>query len=74
MTGMKISISMPEEDVEFLDAYADRHGLESRSAAVKHAVRIIRTEDLRVDYSQAWKEWEGSEDATLWDSAAGDGL
>src|SRR5260370_803923 len=29
---MKVSVSLPEEDVEFLDSYAQARGIESRSA------------------------------------------
>ena len=34
---MKLSVSLPGEDVDFLDAYARERGLESRSAAVQQA-------------------------------------
>lgn len=71
---MKLSISLPDEDLEFLDAYVGRHDLRTRSAAIKRAVRVLRTEDLKVAYGEAWNEWEGSEDATVWGSVAGDGL
>ena len=30
---MKVSVSLPAEDVEFLDSYANERGLDSRSAA-----------------------------------------
>ena len=32
---MKLSVSLPDEDVEFLDRYAAEHGIGSRSAAVQ---------------------------------------
>ena len=36
---MKLSVSLSNEDVEYLDAYAETQGLESRSAALQKAVR-----------------------------------
>ncbi len=38
---MKISVSLPDEDVEFLDRYADAQGYASRSAVVHKAVRLL---------------------------------
>ena len=39
---MKLSVSLPEEDVAALDAYARAAGLPSRSAALHHAIRLLR--------------------------------
>ena len=43
---MKISVSLPDEDVEFLDSYALNQGYESRSAVVHTAVRMLRSSKL----------------------------
>lgn len=74
MAGMKLSVSLAGEDVEFLDAYANAHALASRSAVVQHAIRALRRSELPDAYRQAWDEWGGGADAELWDAAAGDGL
>jgi Arc/MetJ-type ribon-helix-helix transcriptional regulator len=71
---MKVSISLPDEDVAFLDTYAKENGLESRSAAVHTAVRALRDTDLEVAYTAAFQEWEGSEDEALWEATVADGL
>lgn len=71
---MKVSVSLPDDDVEYLDAYARERGLESRSAAVHKAVRLLRASELGAAYEEAWAEWEASDDATLWDNASADGL
>ena len=39
---MKVSVSLPDEDVDFLDTYADTQGFASRSAVVHKAVRLLR--------------------------------
>jgi Arc/MetJ-type ribon-helix-helix transcriptional regulator len=71
---MKISVSLPDEDVEFLDAYAASRGIASRSACLHKAVRLLRASELGSDYEEAWAEWERGEDDELWDATAGDGI
>jgi Arc/MetJ-type ribon-helix-helix transcriptional regulator len=71
---MKVSVSLPDEDVRFLDDYSKVQGLESRSAAMHKAVRLLRAADLGPAYEGAWEEWFRSDDAVMWDSAVGDGL
>lgn len=72
--SMKISVSLPDEDVEFLDSYAQAQGFESRSAVVHTAVRMLRSSKLGDAYADAWLEWEESGDAALWDKTTSDGL
>ena len=50
---MKVSVSLPDEDVEFLDAYADAQGFASRSAVLHKAVRLLRASELGPAYEQA---------------------
>jgi Arc/MetJ-type ribon-helix-helix transcriptional regulator len=71
---MKVSVSLPSEDVEYLDAYVRERGLESRSAALQQAVRLLRTGELSAAYEGAWEEWASSEDADSWDRTSKDGL
>lgn len=66
---MKISVSLPEADVEFLDRFADEHG-ETRSAALRRAVTVLRHRDLGDQYEAAWD----SDNVEEWDAVAGDGL
>lgn len=70
---MKISISLPEEDLVFLDGETVSGVFESRSAAVHAAVRLLRESRLADAYVQAFSEWEDSGDVA-WDSTASDGL
>jgi len=71
---MKVSVSLPGEDVRFLDEYAKEQGLDSRSAALHRAVRLLRTAELGGTYEAAWEEWAAQDDDTLWESTTGDGL
>jgi len=67
-------MSLPDEDVEYLDSYADRQGLESRSAALRKAVRLLRASELGAAYEAAWDEWASGEDADLWSKVSADGV
>jgi hypothetical protein len=71
---MKVSLSIPSVDVEFLDSYAHEHGIESRSAAAQRAIALLRASELGDAYEQAWEEWEESGEADLWEPTAADGL
>lgn len=71
---MKVSVSLPEADVVYLDAYAQTQGLDSRSAALQKAVRLLRASELGAAYEDAWTDWAESEDADLWEPATADGL
>lgn len=71
---MKVSVSLPDEDVEFLDHYAASQGIGSRSAAVHKAVRLLRASELGPAYEDAWSNWSASEDSLLWEAATNDGL
>ena len=71
---MKISVSLPDEDVEFLDQYARSIAAGSRSAVVQRAIRLLRATELGSAYAQAWEEWATGGDADAWDAVVGDGI
>jgi Arc/MetJ-type ribon-helix-helix transcriptional regulator len=71
---MKVSVSLPDEDVDFLDTYAASQGIGSRSAAVHRAVRLLRASELGPAYEGAWADWSAGDDGELWDAGAGDGV
>jgi len=71
---MKISVSLPEEAVEFLDRYALSQGYRSRSAVVHRAVRLLQAAELGRDYAAAWDEWFESGVGRDWEAAVGDGM
>ncbi|MZD08221.1 antitoxin [Streptomyces sp. SID5785] len=71
---MKISVSLPQEDVAFVDEYVTGRAADSRSAVIQTAIQLLRESVLESEYLEAWDEWYESEDAALWDRAAGDGI
>ena len=51
---MKLSISLPDNDVEFLDRYAQEQGVDSRSAVVARAIELLRASQMIGAYTQAF--------------------
>ena len=74
---MKMSVSLPAEDIEFLDAYVKDQSARSRSAALHKAVGLLRAAQLAGAYEDAWASWTSwtsCDDAETWDAALADGL
>lgn len=71
---MKLSVSLPDEEIEFVDAYAEDQGIRSRSAVLLRAVRLLRAVELGGAYQEAWDEWARSGDADRWEPALADGI
>jgi Arc/MetJ-type ribon-helix-helix transcriptional regulator len=66
---MKISVSLPEEDVRFLDEQGT-----NRSATLHEAVALLRDRQLADQYAEAFSAWSDSPDAELWNATTADGL
>jgi Arc/MetJ-type ribon-helix-helix transcriptional regulator len=71
---MKLSVSLPDEDVAILDEYVRTTGLPSRSAALQAAVRMLHLPHLEEDYAAAWQEWQSTGEESAWQITSSDGL
>lgn len=71
---MKLSVSLPEDDVAFLDSYAQAHEAGSRSAALQEAIGLLRSSELAGDYERAWAEWDAGGEPDAWEVTSADGL
>lgn len=71
---MKLSVSLPAEDVEFLDTYAHEHDVGNRSAVLHRAVDLLRAAQLGDAYAAAWQEWDDAGESEVWDGTAADGV
>ncbi len=71
---MKLSVSLPDDDVRFVDDYARSQGIASRSAVVQRALRLLRASELGPAYEAAWTEWADAGEGAVWDDATADGL
>lgn len=72
--SMKLSVSLSEDDVRFLEEFARSQGMASRSAALQRAVTLLRASQLGPAYADAWEQWETSGEAEVWEPVAADGL
>ncbi|GLZ36917.1 antitoxin [Actinokineospora sp. NBRC 105648] len=75
---MKLSVSLPEEDVRFIDEYSSRVDVVhvaavNRSSVIQIAIGLLRESSMREEYAEAFAEWDAAEDAPLWDATAADG-
>lgn len=74
MGGMKLSISLSDDDVAALDRYVQAAGVPSRSAAIQRAIRLLHDPQIEDAYAAAWDEWQESGDAASWEVTTADGL
>lgn len=71
---MKLSVSLPDDIVEFIDEQTNSGVYESRSAVLRAAVTVLRQHSITDSYAAAWNEWEQSGEDALWEAVAADGL
>lgn len=69
----KLSVSLPDADVDFIDNLAKLHD-GNRSAAIHDLVRLGREMRAVDSYLAAFTEWEESGEAAAWDPTSSDGL
>lgn len=70
MSTAKVSISLADADVAYLDAETLAGRYSSRSAAVQEAIRVLRESRLADAYAEAYGEW----DDESWDAVDADGI
>jgi len=71
---MKLSVSLPEDDVAYVDDYARRVGAQSRSAVLHRAIAMLRQSELEDAYAVAAQEWYDGEDRRFWNVTTADGV
>jgi Arc/MetJ-type ribon-helix-helix transcriptional regulator len=67
---LKISVSLPAEDLEFLDTFRRTNGFHSRSAVVHIAIFMLQGAHLASSYEAAWAEWKDSPESAAWAAAS----
>lgn len=70
---MKLSVSLPQDDVAFIDDYLARTDLTSRSGVVQRALELLRAAQLEEAYAAAWDEWADAGEHLAWEVAAAGG-
>jgi hypothetical protein len=69
--AVKLSVSLPEDDVAFLDAYGQANGNQTRSAVLHLAIFVLRGVHLASSYEEAWSEWAQTAEAAEWAAVPG---
>jgi antitoxin ParD1/3/4 len=72
MQSQKLSISLTEDLVKFIDRYRSDCGLKARSEVIDQALRLLKQQSLEAAYAEAYGEMV--QEDTLWDVTIGDGL
>ncbi len=65
---MKLSVSLPDDECEFLDQCVADGLYPSRSAVLLRALRLLKSADLGKMYAEAFEEWDLSDEGKLWDA------
>ena len=65
----KLSISLPESMVQFIEDYKANHHYASRSEVIEEALKLLRYQELEEAYRSASQETDSA-----WDIAIADGL
>lgn len=70
MPMTKVSVSLSDADISYLDTQTLAGRYASRSAALQDAIRKLRESELADAYAEAFADWHDD----VWDDALGDGL
>ena len=71
---MKVSVSIPDEDLAFLESQISSGRYPTRSAAMHAAIKSLRSRDLEAQYAEAARDWQESGEQAHWDVTIADGL
>jgi antitoxin ParD1/3/4 len=72
MHVQKLSVSLPNNLIQFVEEYQKRHGCESRSQVLHAALTLLKQRELERAYEDAYAEMV--EEAAIWDAVSADGL
>jgi len=72
--GVKVSISLSDRQLEFVDQKVAQGAYASRSAAVAAAIRRLQERDLVLEYAQEQELRDAFGESGTWDSTLTDGL
>lgn len=67
MRIQKLSISLPQQQYEFIENYQAEHHYSTRSEVIREALRLLQQKQLEVYYREASQEVDNDFDITLSD-------
>ncbi len=62
----KVSVSLPEELLEYADSYRESHGLASRSEVLAQALKTLRETELAQGYRELAAEYREHHEPLEW--------
>lgn len=71
---MKVSVSIPDDDLAYVQTQVASGRYPTRSAVMHAAIRSLRTRDLEAQYAEAARDWRESGEEAVWDVTNADGL
>lgn len=72
MTIAKLSVSIDQQLLAFLEGYQKKYNIKAKSEVVSEALRLLRERELDSQYAAAMEEWQ--QESELWEVVTGDGL
>ncbi|MFA5960624.1 MAG: hypothetical protein WC785_08900 [Tatlockia sp.] len=67
MHAQKLSISLPQQQCEFIENYLVDHQLKSRSEVIKEAIYLLQQKQLEAYYSEANQDIDSAYENTSLD-------
>jgi antitoxin ParD1/3/4 len=67
MQVQKLSISLPQNQYEFIENYQAKHHYKTRSEVIKEAIRLLQQAQLEAYYQEASQEIDNDFDVTSLD-------
>jgi Arc/MetJ-type ribon-helix-helix transcriptional regulator len=74
MANVKLSVSVDQGFVPFIERYQQDHTIRTKSEVVERALDLLRKAELEQAYKEAAQEWLENSDAALWENTVADGL
>lgn len=74
MANIKLSVSVDQTFVPFIERYQHDHTIRTKSEVVERALELLRKAELEQAYKEAAQDWLENPDAALWENTVGDGI
>jgi Arc/MetJ-type ribon-helix-helix transcriptional regulator len=74
MSVAKLSVSVDESLVAFVDRYQKEKDIKTKSEVVEKALKLLRSQELKEAYKEAYREWRESGEEAVWEVTVADGL
>ncbi len=74
MASSKLSISVKDNWLSFIEEYQKNYNIKSRSEVLERGLAALKQLELQDQYHLAYKEWFNSDENDIWDLTTADGI